>query len=65
MAELNMKLAGYKDVLDVYREHKQGGLTDKRIYENIIYPRFCISKRTFDHIKSDAVKHELNLAQQN
>lgn len=65
MAKLNTKLKSYKDVLDVYRQHKQAGLTDKGIYEGFIYPKFTISKRTFDYIKSNAVKQKLKLAQQN
>jgi hypothetical protein len=37
------------DVQKITLEHKEKGITQKWIYENLIFPKYFISKRTFDN----------------
>lgn len=46
-----------KAVREAYREYKETELTDVKIHAKYIYPRFLISKRTFDtYISMNAAK---------
>lgn len=57
------KLLRYRDILDVYLEHKEYDTPDTVIWRKYIYPRFHISRRTLYTILATPVRKELNKIQ--
>ena len=53
------KLLLYREIVKVYKEHKQDDIPNTRIYKKHIYPRFFISMRTFYNVLATPIEREL------
>ncbi|MBN1187016.1 MAG: hypothetical protein JXB49_32360 [Bacteroidales bacterium] len=50
-------------IQDIVIEHKQKGITQEWVYQNVIYPRYFIGKRTFYEYLGTNAKAELKKLQ--
>lgn len=53
------------EIQNITIEYKKKGLTQRRIYDNIIYPRFIISESTYNNYLSRNAKKELKNLEDN
>ena len=58
-------LARMIEIQEITLEHTKRGVTQKWVYENIIYPRFYISQRTYYNYLAYPAKRELRNLQGN